>query len=262
MADSDVAARLRAAGCVFADEETQLISATAATEDELRQLVTERVAGKPLEYVLGWAEFCGLRIALKQGVFVPRRRTEFLVDVAARRCRQRVRPVVLDLCCGSGAVGAAVWARCEQIELHAADIDPIAVECARSNIAGAGGVVYQSDLYASLPVGLLGRVDLIMANAPYVPTDSIPLLPREARLHEPAHALDGGGDGLDVVRRVVSEAGPWLSGTGAVLVEVSNQQAAAAAAATANSGLVPMTTHSDDLGTTVVTGTKPASASR
>src|SRR6266566_7097947 len=151
-----VIARLRAAGCVFAEDEARLLISAARTPADLAAMVERRAAGQPIEHVLGWAEFCGLRIAVDPRVFVPRRRTEFLVRRAASLARRagaparqdRARPrtvVVVDLCCGSGAVGAALAAALGQVELHAADIDPAAVRCARRNVAAVGGRVYQGD---------------------------------------------------------------------------------------------------------------------
>jgi release factor glutamine methyltransferase len=131
--ESKVVDRLRAAGCVYAEDEARLLTGEAASPAELEQLVDRRAAGEPLEYVLGWASFCGLRIAVEPGVFVPRRRTEYLVDQAVA-----LRPrVLLDLCCGTGAIAAAVRARLPDVEVHAVDIDPAAVRCARRNLTGA-----------------------------------------------------------------------------------------------------------------------------
>src|SRR5262249_19817993 len=106
--ESAIVTRLRAAGCVFAEDEARLLLATARTPAELSAMVDRRTAGHPLEHVLGWADFCGLRVAVDPGVFVPRRRTEFLVRQAIAIAPPR--PVVVDLCCGSGAVGAALAA--------------------------------------------------------------------------------------------------------------------------------------------------------
>ena len=174
---SVIVTRLRAAGCVFAEDEARLLISAARTPADLAAMVDRRVAGLPLEHVLGWAEFCGLRIAVDPGVFVPRRRTEFLVRPPGRRPR-RATTVVVDLCCGSGAVGAALVAALDRVELYAVDIDPAAVRCARRNVAAAGGQVYEGDLYEPLPATLRGRVDVLVANAPYVPTEAIGLLPR------------------------------------------------------------------------------------
>jgi release factor glutamine methyltransferase len=248
-------ARLRAAGCVFAEDEARLLTAAAATPADLTTMVERRVAGLPLAHVLGWAEFCGLRIAVEPGVFVPRPRTGFLVQQAAALGRPGA--VVVDLCCGSGAAGAALAAALGgPVELHAADLDPAAVRCARRNLAAAGGQVYQGDLYAPLPATLRGRIDILVANVPYVPTGEIGLMPPEARTHEPRMALDGGADGLDLARRVAATAPRWLAPGGHLLVESSERQAPRLADAFAGGGLVPrVATTSDELDATVVIGT-------
>jgi len=245
-----VVARLRAAGCVFAEDEARLIIATARTPDELSAMVERRAAGLPLEQVLGWAEFCGLRIAVEPGVFVPRRRTEFLVREALSLAKPGA--VVVDLCCGAGAIGAALAAAVDRAEVHAVDIDPAAVRCARRNVPGH---VYQGDLYQPLPASLAGRVGFVVANVPYVPTGEIGFLPPEARTHEPLVALDGGPDGLDVLRRVAAGAPGWLAPGGHLLIEASDRQVPLAAAAFVASGLTVRIATSDDLDATVVIGT-------
>lgn len=216
-----VAAILRAAGCVFAEDEARLLLHTARSRDELDAMVDRRVAGEPLEPVLGWAEFCGLRIHIDSGVFVPRRRTEFL----ARQARSLVTPgsVVVDMCCGSGAVGAVLQSTLDAVDLYAVDVEPAAVRCARRNITPPERVL-EGDLFEPLPTKLLGRVDVVVANAPYVPTESIRLMPPEARLHEPLVSLDGGTDGLDLQRRIIADAAPWLRPGGCLLVETSTEQ--------------------------------------
>ncbi|MFK4148651.1 putative protein N(5)-glutamine methyltransferase [Streptomyces sp. NPDC004065] len=250
-----VAAVLRAAGCVFAEEEAELILAAARTPGELAALVDRRAAGLPLEQVLGWARFHGLRIAVEPGVFVPRRRTEFLVDQAAAAVPDA--SVVVDLCCGSGAVGAALAASLGPLELHAADVDPAAVRCARRNIGPAGGLVHEGDLFRALPAALRGRVGILAANVPYVPTGEVALLPAEARDHEPVTALDGGPDGLDVLRRVTAGAPEWLAPGGCLLVETSERQAPAALDAFARAGLEPRLAVSEELCAHVVLGVRP-----
>jgi release factor glutamine methyltransferase len=246
-------ARLRAAGCVFAEEEAGLLEQQAGSPAELDALVARRAAGEPLEQVLGWAEFCGLRIAVEPGVFVPRRRTEFL----ARQAIALARPgaVVLDLCCGSGALAAAVAAAVPGVELSAADVEPAAVRCARRNLPGAE--VFEGDLFAPLPSRLRGRVEVLLANVPYVPTGDVPLLPPEARDSEPRRALDGGGDGLAVLRRVAAEAPAWLARGGSLLSEVSERQAPGALAVLTAAGLAARAAEDDDLGATVVIGRRP-----
>jgi release factor glutamine methyltransferase len=248
--ESLVVARLRAAGCVFAEDEARLLMATARTPDELDAMVERRAAGLPLEQVLGWAEFCGLRIAVDPGVFVPRRRTEFLVQQAVALARPG--SVVVDLCCGAGAIGAALAAAVDRAEVHAVDIDPAAVRCARRNVPGH---VYHGDLYQPLPERLRGRVGILTANVPYVPTAEIGFLPPEARAHEPLVALDGGPDGLDVLRRVAAGAPDWLAPGGHLLIETSQRQAPLATAAFEAGGLAARVTASADLNATIVIGT-------
>jgi release factor glutamine methyltransferase len=247
---------------VFAEDEARLIAGAAGSAAELEAMVERRISGLPLEQILGWAEFCGLRIGVAAGVFVPRRRTEFLVRQAelllrlapaAERPDGGPRAAVVDLCCGSGAVGAALAALVDGIELHASDLDPAAVLCARRNI-GAGGEVYEGDLFAPLPAGLRGRIGILVANAPYVPTAAIRTMPPEARTHEPRMSLDGGPDGLDIQRRVVAEAPAWLAPGGHVLIETSEDQAIRTIGFMLASGLAARLASDPDLDATVAIG--------
>jgi release factor glutamine methyltransferase len=249
-----VVLRLRAAGCVFAEDEARLLLQEVRTAAELDALVERRVAGEPLEHVLGWAEFSGLRIAVAAGVFVPRRRTEFLVEEAIALAGPRA--VVVDLCCGSGALGVAVATAVDGAELHAADVDPAAVSCAWGNVARVGGQACEGDLYEALPPALRGRVDVLLANVPYVPSDAIALMPPEARLHEARVALDGGADGLDVARRVIEAAPAWLAPGGSLLFETSEDQASDAVETVTAAGLRGRVVADDERGATVVVGTR------
>jgi release factor glutamine methyltransferase len=257
VAEASIVARLRAAGCVFAEDEAALLIATAGSPEELDAMVERRAVGLPLEQVLGWAEFCGLRIAVDPGVFVPRRRTEFLVQEAVALLARGDDPaIVVDLCCGAGAIGAALAAAVDQAEVHAVDIDPAAVSCARRNVPGH---VYHGDLYQPLPASLRGRVGLVVANVPYVPTGEIGFLPPEARAHEPLVALDGGPDGLDVLRRVAAGAPLWLASGGCLLIETGERQVPLASEAFTDSGLTVRVATSDELNATVVIGTLTSS---
>lgn len=258
---SSIADTLRAAGCVFAEEEAALLAEAAASPGQLDAMVRQRAGGLPLEHLLGWAEFCGARMVVEPGVFVPRRRTEFLVREAARFAEGLSRPpVVVDLCCGSGAIGAALSDALAVGELYAADVDPIAVLCARRNIEPRGGHVFQGDLFDPLPRGLMGRVDVLLVNAPYVPTGAISMMPPEARLHEPMAALDGGPDGLDVQRRVVQDSAEWLAPGAALFVETSPGQARETGRIMARAGLAPKVFRDAGLDATVVLGVSPASS--
>lgn len=250
--------RLRSAGCVFAEEEAALLLSAADGPDALEALVARRESGEPLEQVLGWVAFCGLRIAVTPGVFVPRQRTALLVRLATARARPGA--VVLDLCCGTGALGAAVAAAVPGVQVHAADVDPAAVACARRNLAPWDGRVVEGDLFEPLPGQLRGQVAVLLANVPYVPTAAIADLPPEARDHEPRRALDGGPDGLAVLRRVAAEAPAWLTPGGVLLTESGGDLAPGAAAALEDAGLHAEVVEDDDLGATAVLGTRPGQA--
>jgi release factor glutamine methyltransferase len=246
----DLVGRLRAAGCVFAEDEARLLSDSAGTPDELAAMVARRVAGEPLEHVVGWVEFIGRRWAVDPGVFVPRQRSELLVRTAAAVVLENA--TILDLCCGCGALGGATALASPGSRLVAADIDPVAVACAARNLAPLGGTAHVGDLFAPLPPDLRGTVTVLLANVPYVPTDAVALMPPEARDHEPRYALDGGPDGLDLLRRVAAEAREWLAPGGRLLTETSDAQASIAVAVLESHGLSARVVQDDDLGATVV----------
>jgi len=171
------------------------------------------------------------------------------------------RGLVVELCCGTGAVVAAILdgvgpALSDALEVHAADIDPVATACARENL-GARGQVHTGDLYDALPADLRGRVGVLVANAPYVPTDAIAMMPPEARDHEPWAALDGGADGLDVQRRIIEGAPEWLAATGHLLIETSRHQAAGTVAACGTAGLGARVVTDDELDATAVVAVAP-----
>jgi release factor glutamine methyltransferase len=247
--------RLRAAGCVFAEDEAALLLDAADGPDDLERLLARRVAGEPLEHVLGWAGFRGLRVLVGPAVFVPRWRTAFLVDLALGLLAERDHPLVVDLCCGTGAIAAALLAEAPGVEVHAADLDPRAVASARLNVEPRGGRVHEGDLYDALPGNLRGRVDVLAVNAPYVPTEAIATMPPEARDHEARIALDGGGDGLDVHRRVAAGACDWLVPGGHLLIETGDAQAPVACDLFRRNGLRARIARSKDHDATVVIGT-------
>lgn len=215
-------------------------------------MLRRRKAGEPIQQIVGWAEFCGLRITVDPGVFLPRRKTEFLVERAI--ALGQPGSTLLDICCGSGAIGVAVATALNKADLHATDIDPASVRCAAVNANEVGGRVYQGDLFEPLPHSLRGRFNLILANAPYVPTGEIHLMPREARLHEEPGTLEGGHDGLDIQRRLIAEAPEWLSGKGHLLVETSDHQAESTMRLIKDIGLKATLATSAEWGATVVIG--------
>lgn len=222
----------------------------------LYQEVERRACGTPLEYVLGWADFYGQRISLVEGVFIPRRRTEFLVSLAMDLLD--AGGVLLDLCCGSGALARVIakgFVSDTPLTVWASDIDPLAVECARRNLTPVGGQVVEGDLYKALPATLRGRLNVIVANAPYVPSLETELLPREARLHEPRQTFDGGRDGFVVQRRVAQEASSWLAPGGSLLLETSEANACGTRLILEDCGLAARIMRSEDWDATVVIGT-------
>ncbi len=192
-----------------------------------------------------------MRVVVTPGVFVPRQRSVLLVELAAAVVQRRL----LDLCCGSGAIGVAVAARVPEIEVWASDQDPAAVACARRNLPA--GRVLRGDLYAGLPGDLRRRFDVVAVNAPYVPTGAIATMPPEARNHEPPVALDGGPDGVDLHRRVASGARDWLTPGGRLVVETSRTQAPLTAAAVTAAGLAAEVVRDDERDATAVVGTAP-----
>lgn len=246
--------RLRAAGCVWAEEEAALLLGEGLDDDELERRVLRRIAGEPLETVLGWTTFRGIRIRVAPGVFVPRPRTELLVELALERTP--IEGIVADICCGSGALGAALLAERPRIALVAADLDPVAVAVARTNLPGIP--VEAGDLFSALPERLRGGLDVVLANVPYVPTPEFAFLPAEAREHEPRHTLDGGADGLDLLRRVAADAAVWLRPGGSLLCEIAEGQIEGARDALRSAGLEAEVRTDEETETTVVIGVRPA----
>jgi release factor glutamine methyltransferase len=222
-------------------------------------MVARRAAGEPLQYVIGWAPFGRLRLAVGPGVFVPRPETEGLADRAATFLRSRPEPrIAVDVCAGSGAIACFLAAEVPGARVLATELDPGALAWARDNAGRFGVEVLTGDLDGPLPAELAGRVDVLCANVPYVPTGAIVTLPTDVRDHEPRLALDGGPDGLDVLRRLAPRAGRWLASGGAFLCEIGEDQAEAATALLAAAGLTDVAVHPDLAGRDrVLEGTRP-----
>ena len=249
-------ARLRAAGCVFAEDEAALLRDLPVSKREAA--IAARIAGAPLEHVLGWVELDGVRLAVGPGVFVPRQRSRFLVQEAAARTLPD--SLVLDLCCGNGALGRLLAERVE-VSVHACDIDPVAVALAVRNLAPVGGTASTGDLFEAVPPALRGRLGTILANVPYVPTEAEELMPRDVRASEPLRTRAGGADGLDVLRRVALAAPDWLAAGGVLLSELAEHQEVAAVAVMTDAGLITTTAQDED-GTVVVIGARSRSPRR
>jgi release factor glutamine methyltransferase len=225
----------------------------------LAAMTARRAAGEPLQYVVGWAPFGRLRLAVGPGVFVPRPETEGLAELAAARLHAQREPrLAVDLCSGCGAIACFVADAVPGARVLATELDPGALAWGRRNAERHGVELLAGDLDGPLPPELAGRVQVLTANVPYVPSDQIELLPRDVRDHESRLALDGGPDGLDVLRRVAALAPRWLASGGVLLSEIAEDQGSAATQALAAAGLGEVRLHHDLAGRhRVVEGVRP-----
>ena len=252
-------AELAAAGCVSAAAEADWLLDEAPDPEALRAMVARRAAGEPLQYVIGWAPFGRLKLAVGPGVFVPRPETETLADRAAAFLRTRPEPgVAVDLCTGSGAIACFLAAEAPGTRVLATELDPGALAWAEGNAERHGVELLAGDLDQPLPAELAGRVDVLCANVPYVPSGAIATLPTDVRDHEPRLSLDGGPDGLDVFRRLAGRAAHWLAPGGRLYAEIGEDQAGAAAALLTGAGLTEVAVHQDLVGRDrIVEGSRP-----
>lgn len=216
-------ARLRAVGCVFAEEEAAEIRRVIGSDETAADaVVAARRNGVPLEHALGTALFAGVEVAVGPGVFVPRARAEHLVaDAVAARPDARV---IVDLGTGSGAIAAALAARLPHADVHGADLDPVALTYAVRNGAHHGFTVHEGDWWDALPPRLRGTIDLAVAYLPHVPTARLGEIPGDYRSHEPELSVAGGSDGLDPLRAVLADLDGWLSPNGILVTLVAEEQ--------------------------------------
>lgn len=242
MADG-LAARLAAAGFVAAAEEAEELLAHAGGDEALLEaLVARRLTGEPLAWIVGHVTFCGIEVGVAPGVYVPRWPTEALAERAAARLP--ADGVAVDLCTGCGAVAAVLAERRPGARVVGADLDARSVACARAN----GVEAHEGDLFAALPAGLAGRVDVVTAVVPYVPTPDLPLLARDTLTFESPLAYDGGADGLTILRSVVEGAPAFLRAGGALVLELGGDQADALAGDLARHGFGKVTVLRDEDG--------------
>ena len=218
MTSASVADRLRAAGCVAADDEAaELIEAAGGDAAALEAMVARRASGEPLAWITGSVSFLGAQVAVDAGVYVPRWQTEVVAARAATLLTSAAAAgIAVDLCTGSGAVAAHLSRSCPGALVVASDIDPVAVACARRN----GVDARFGDLDAPLDPSLAGRVDVLVAIPPYVPSVAVPSLARDVVAFEPLVAIDGGAEGLAVLDRIAALAPRWLRPGGALVVEL------------------------------------------
>jgi release factor glutamine methyltransferase len=211
---------LTEAGCIAADEEAdELIQAASGDLDVLGDLVARRTNGEPIAWLTGTVTFCGVELFVAPGVYVPRWQTEPL----ARRAVTLLPSagVAADLCTGVGAIAAVLAAAVPTAQVLATDLDNIAARCARRN----GVEVFEGFLDDPLPREFQHRVDVLTAVVPYVPTDSLRLLPRDVQAFEPRLALDGGIEGMDLLAEVARRSTSWLCPGGWLLLELGGDQA-------------------------------------
>jgi len=217
--ETEAVTALRAAGCVYAEDEAAAIWSTFSSPDDRVAAVASRAGGMPLEQVVGWAEFGPVRVALAPGVFVPRRRAESILrpTVAARPDAR----VVVDLGCGAGALAASLAALLPEAEVHGVELDPDAAACARRT---GGFAVHEGSWWSGLPAALRGRVDLAVAYLPHVPTDRLDGIHADFRNHEPPLSVDGGPDGLTPLRQVLDGLDAWLAPGGLFVTLLAREQ--------------------------------------
>jgi release factor glutamine methyltransferase len=236
-----LAALLSGAGFVAAEEEADELLDCAAGDDELLDsLVGRRLTGEPLAWITGRVWFCGLEIRVDPGVYVPRWQSVPL----ARRAAERLptNGVAIDLCTGAGAVAVTLITDHPDARVAASDIDERAVACADAN----GVEVYCGDLFAPLPLTLEGRVDVVVGVVPYVPTLALALLPRDTLAFESPLSYDGGRDGTEILRRVLTESLRFLRRGGALLLELGGEQADALGDDLARLGYIDVTVLVDE----------------
>ena len=223
-------------------EADALLEAANDGAGPIDRLVARRLEGEPLPWITGWVRFCGVRVLVEPGVFVPRPQTEALVRRAVELLP--ADGIAVDLCAGSGAIAVVLRAERPSAKVIATDVDPVAVACARRN----GVEALLGDLDEPLPAALRERVDVVTAVVPYVPTEELHLLPHDVLAHEPARALDGGPGGTALLERAARAAARWLRPGGAVLLELGGDQADELSATMAGAGLTAIRVHRDDEG--------------
>ncbi|HEX6581913.1 MAG TPA: HemK/PrmC family methyltransferase [Actinomycetota bacterium] len=235
-----VTRELAKGGCVAPEAEADgLLTAAREGAGPIEELVRRRLRGEPLAWITGSVTFCGRRVRIDPGVFVPRPHTEAL----ARRAVELLpdQGIAVDLCTGSGVVAVVLAAARPRALVAGTDVDPFAVACARRN----GVPASEGDLDGPLPPALRGRIDLMTAVVPYVPTEELHLLPRDVLEHEPRRALDGGSGGTRVLVRAAGVASRWLPPGGSVLLELGLDQAAEMTAILTDLGFTDIRTHAD-----------------
>lgn len=199
----------------------------------IEALLKRRLKHEPIQYILGYVEFLGLKISVGSGVLIPRPETELLVEEAIKTVgSQKIQKAIdyqvkiLDLCTGSGCIAIALAKKFPETQVYGIDTSEIALGYAKKN-AEINGVKNVTFLKGSLfqPIAKLGPFDLIASNPPYIASQEIKGLQQEIKDWEPLSALDGGTDGLDFYRAIINDAGRFLSEGGFIALEIGAGQA-------------------------------------
>jgi release factor glutamine methyltransferase len=214
-----VAKRLSAGGFIaYGEEARELLAAAGENASLLEHMLARRLRGEPLAWICGRTRFCGIELTIDSSVYVPRWHTELVAHCAAALLHHS--GTAIDLCTGSGAVARVLQEMHPRARIIATDVDSCAVACARRN----GVDALFGSLFAPLPLTVRGRVDVVVAVVPYVPTCELPLLQRDTFTFEDTLAYDGGPDGVDILRRVIAESTTWLRAGGALVLELGRRQ--------------------------------------
>jgi len=221
-------ARMLAAHVLSCDESYLFFHQNEELDDKVllasAALINERTKGRPIQYVMGKANFCGLDLAVDERVLIPRPETEELVEAFLKDAKGKEDIEVLDLCTGSGCIAMAVAANMPKAKVTASDLSPKAFMLARNNLrAYENACVVRGNLFEPLE----GRVfDYILTNPPYIPTKTIASLQKEVKDYEPVMALDGGLDGMDIIEKILDEASGYLANNGKIFMEIGDDQGA------------------------------------
>lgn len=194
----------------------------------LRAAVKRRAEGEPLQYVTGEVAFRHIVVKVRPGVLIPRPETEILAGEVLSAISGTVEPRVADICTGSGCIALAIAHEHPGAQVWATDISREAIDVAADNatrlMPDERVTVHEGDLFTALPPGLIGTLDAIVSNPPYIPSADVPELPAEVAGFEPHLALDGGEDGLDVYRRILEDSVRWLKPHGVLAVELDERR--------------------------------------
>ncbi len=210
---------------LYTNYDLELTDAVRAT---MRDLVNRRAKREPVAYLVGYREFFSLEFRVTPDVLIPRPETETLVMEAIAVAKPLPSPTVLDLCTGSGCVAIAIAKNCPKATVTATDISPaallVATENATKHKLTERITFLEGDLLAPIAAGT--TFDVIVSNPPYIPSAEIATLHADVQQYEPRLALDGGNDGLDIIRRILTDAKPFLKPDGWLMFEFTPEQAA------------------------------------